>query len=363
MLNFREQVIAFARTALEKAPQCHNEECTKQYLVLPFLRLLGYDPDNPNHVVAEHSADYSDKYKNRVDYLLKPNGAAAIALECKPCGVDVKEDRGQIRSYFNALSGQRVGGLTNGLEYDFFIDSVETNCMDDEPFLSVSLQSVANGEIRPDEIEALEHLNRESFDPDLIVSQAEVRLLKRDFIHQFGSELKSPSEELCRLFLQRANLTHVRSNAIATTYRALIKGAIEETLATQVYSHFRKQQQLDVSVRTEESGASPEIETTDGELYVFGYCQRRLAFLVQRDAALFQKIEDVGYRDFRNKFVVFYKRVNAGRLFEFYEGDDGRDRFVFAEGLGEIDVGDDLEQLDPLLLAIFKTRVRELAGS
>ena len=83
----------------------------------------------------------------------------------------------------------------------------------------------------------------------------------------------------------------------------------------------------------------------------------------ERVPALFQKIEDVGYRDFRNKFVVFYKRVNAGRLFEFYEGDDGRDRFVFAEGLGEIEVGDNFEQLDQPLLEIFKTRVRELAGS
>jgi hypothetical protein len=196
--------------------------------------------------------------------------------------------------------------------------------------------------------------------PDLIISQAEVRLLKRDLIHQFGSELKSPSEELCRLFLQRANRTYVRSNAIATTYRALIKGAIEETLATQVYSHFRKQHQLDVSVRTEESGASSEIETTDRELYVFGYCQRRLAFLVQQNAGLFQKIEDVGYKDFTSKFVVFYKKVNSGRMFEFYEGEDGRDYFVFSEGLGEFEVGDDLEQLDQPLLTIFKTRVREL---
>ena len=84
MLSFREQVIAFARTAVEKAPQCHNEECTKQYLVLPFLRLLGYDPDNPNHVVAEHSADYSEKYRNRVDYLLKPEPGSALSSVRRP---------------------------------------------------------------------------------------------------------------------------------------------------------------------------------------------------------------------------------------------------------------------------------------
>jgi hypothetical protein len=105
------------------------------------------------------------------------------------------------------------------------------------------------------------------------------------------------------------------------------------------------------------------IETTERELYVFGYCQRRLAFLVQQDTALFQKIEDVGYKDFTSKFVIFYKKVNSGRMFEFYEGDEGRDTFVFSDGLGEIEVGEDLERLHQPLLTISKARVRELANS
>ena len=362
MPTFREEVVAFARTGLTRATQCHNEECTKLYLVLPFLRLLGYDPNDPQQVAAEHSADFSERYKNRVDFLLKASGEGAIALECKPCGADLAEDRGQLKSYFNAISGGRIGGLTNGLEYEFFINSAEPNIMDDEPFLAFSLKSFANGEVRPDEIEVLENLSRGRLSAEQIVSQARRRLLKEDLKRQFQSELKSPSEELCRLFLQRANRTYVRSSAITSTYRGLIKGAIEEVLAKQIWNHFRTQKQLDVSVRAEESGASPGIETTDRELYIFGYCQRQLAFLVQQDATLFEKIEDVGYKDFTSKFVVFYKRVNSGRLFEFYEGDDGRDFFVFSNELGEFEIGDDLERLDQPLLTIFRTRVRELAA-
>ena len=359
MISFQEQVVAFARTGLAKVPQCRNEEATKQYLVLPFLKLLGYDPDNPDQVVPEHSADYSEKYKNRVDYLLRANGEIAIALECKPCGADLREDRGQIRSYFNALSGRRVGGLTNGLEYEFYIDSIETNRMDEEPFLSVSLKSLANGEARSADIAALESLNREKFDPELIISQAEQRLLKSDFIRQFGDELRRPSDLLCKLFLSRADYTHISRQAMESTYRGLVKAAMEETIAQQIWNCFQAKRQADASTQTHDT--DPAIETTERELYVFGYCQRRLAFLAQQDPALFQKIEDVGYKDFASKFVVYYKRVNAGRMFEFHEGDDGRDVFVFCEGLGEIEVGDDLTQLDQPLLTIFKMRVRELA--
>ena len=86
MTSFREELIEFARKGVALESRCHNEECTKQYLVLPFVHLLGYDPKDPEQVAAEHSADFSDKYKNRVDYLLKADGVAAIALECKSCG-------------------------------------------------------------------------------------------------------------------------------------------------------------------------------------------------------------------------------------------------------------------------------------
>ncbi len=153
---------------------------------------------------------------------------------------------------------------------------------------------------------------------------------------------------------------YVRRKAVESTYRGVMKAAIAEALTRQVWSRLQVQHQMDVSVRAKE-GVSSAIETTDRELYVFGYCQRRLAFLVQ-DQTLFREIEKVGYKDLSSKFVVFYDKTKLGRLFDFYEGDDGRDRFVFPNGLGELEV-DNLEQIDQPLLTIFKSRVRELANS
>jgi predicted type IV restriction endonuclease len=360
MSSFREQLIGFARTGVARAGQCRNEEGTKLYLVVPFLRLLGYDANDPDHVVAEHSADFSEKYKNRVDFLVKANGEAAIALECKPCGVDLKADRGQIMSYFNALSGDRIGGLTNGLDWEFFIDSVEPNKMDEEPFLSFSLTSFANGAARAEEIEALEQLSRERFDIEQIISKARARLLKENLVRSFGDEIRSPSDELIRLFLQKANQRYVRRNAMERTYRGLMKAAIAEALTRQVWSRLQTQHQMDASTRSQES-TSGGVETTEEELYVYSYCTRRLAFLV-RDEALFNEIDKVGYRDFASKFVVFYDKVRQGKLFEFYEGDDGKTYILFPNDLGEFDVSDDLTAIDEPLLAIFRIRVRELTG-
>ncbi len=360
MAGFRDNLLVFAREGLQRVPQCTNEECTKLYLVLPFVRLLGYDPNDPNQVIAEHAADFADRYKNRVDFLLKTNGgSAAIALECKPCGTDLSECRGQLKRYFSALPGGRVGALTNGFEYEFFIDTVETNRMDDDPFLSLSLQALAKGTVRSDELDALEHLIRNRFDYQHIGQQARTRLLKSNLIGQFTDEFRNPSEDLCRLLLQRAGLTHLRSQQIDGTYRGLIKNAFEEALARKILKHLQNQHRIEGTVQATERTTS-EIETTERELYVFSYCRRRLAFLL-KDNALFRETDKIGYRDFATKFGVYYDRVRQGRLFDFYEGDE-RDRFVFSDDFGEIEVADDLEKIDEPLMAIFKKKVVELRG-
>lgn len=59
--------------------------------------------------------------------------------------------------------------------------------------------------------------------------------------------------------------------------------------------------------------------------------------------------------------MVYYDKSFKGRLFEFYEGDDGRDCFTFPDGVGEI-LTSELSEIDRPLLAIFQQRVREIAG-
>ena len=93
-------------------------------------------------------------------------------------GAELKDERGQLRSYFNALSGKRVGAITNGIEYEFFIDSVAANKMDEEPFLSFDLRSLGNGSARTDAIDALDYLRRDRFDANVIAQEARQRLIK-----------------------------------------------------------------------------------------------------------------------------------------------------------------------------------------
>ena len=117
--DFRQKVRMFAQRVVALAPRCTNEESTKLFLILPFLNFLGYDDRNPDEVHPEHHADFSEKYKNKVDFAILQNGHPIIAIECKTLGLALKDERGQLRSYFNAASTVKMGVITDGLVYEF----------------------------------------------------------------------------------------------------------------------------------------------------------------------------------------------------------------------------------------------------
>jgi hypothetical protein len=86
-----------------------------------------------------------------------------------------------------------------------------------------------------------------------------------------------------------------------------------------------------------------------------------LAFLVSEDWQ-FNAIEDIGYKDYIGKLVVFYGKERKGRLFDYIEGSDGFDKFVFPDPHGEI-VTNNMLDIDAPLKAMFILRVQEMGAN
>lgn len=369
--EFRAKVRAFAERAVTLASRCINEESTKLFLVLPFLNFLGYDDRNPDEVCPEHNADFSEKYKNRVDFAILKNDKPVIAIECKTLGMALKDERGQLRSYFNAAPTVKMGVITDGLVYEFYADSDEPNMMDQNAFLSVDMREVAKGKIEDSVDEGLRSLQKTNFDPDNIGAEAKRKLIFQSLVVQIAKFAEDPSEAFVRLLLQNAGVSHVRTKALAD-YRNLTQSAFSE------FVNLRILQRLDLPTKEKEpekssllpGGQLPEavlttddgIVTTELELDVFNYVKRRLSFLVKEDA-LFEEIEKIEYRDYKGKFVVFYKKERAGRLFDFYEGSTKKFRFDFGESSGGEIFTDKLSDVDTALDAVFRKRVKESEGA
>lgn len=345
------QMLAARSVGIKSA--CKNEESTKLYLALPFLRLLGFDYSNPLEVYPEHDATFDAHQPNKVDLAVMRDGEPVIAVECKRVGADLRQARGQLRGYYNALPSTKLAILTDGVVFEFFVDSEQPNLMDEEPFLTLDLEVIAKNGAGGDVVEMLAHMTKEAFNPDTIAELAHVQLVKKRLRISFLEEANAPSEDFCRHFLSKAGLRNVRKAAIDRYYAPMIKVAFNEALVVPMVDQIRNGHQDGTLGEPD-----PRVVTTERELALFNYIRRRLAFLV-KDEAAFRAIEGVSFKDYLGKLVVFYDRERKGRLFDFVEGANGFDKFVFPTPYGEI-VTNNMLDIDEPLRAVFLARVREI---
>ena len=354
--TLRVKLAEFAKRSVVIMTACTNEQSTKFSLVMPFLGFLGYEYANPAEVFPEHVADFTASQLNKVDLAILRDGKPIIAVECKKVGADITADRGQLRAYYNALPTAKLGILTNGIVFEFFVDLLEPNIMDEEPFLTLDLETAAREGITDEVLGALACVTKSKFDPDTIAETAHVRLVQKRLRAAVYNEVQNPSEDFCRLLLKKVDIRHAAKPAIDSHYRPLISGALGDLLSA-------RQVQTSTGPKSEADPADAfdqRIFTTDRETEVFDCVRQRLAFLV-KDEAHFQAIEAVRYRDFIGKLKVYYCKENKGRLFDYIESRDGCDKFIFPEPYGAI-VTSNLRDLDEALFATFVARVQALSG-
>ncbi|MFS8036564.1 type I restriction endonuclease [Xanthobacter sp. AM11] len=370
--EFRARFVEFAKRAVNAAPRCANEESTKMFLVVPMISFLGYDHLDPSEVFPEHHCDFSEKYKNRVDFAIFKANEPVIAIESKPVGAaNLRDDRGQLRSYFNAAKTVKMGILTDGLIWEFYADSDEPNMMDANPFLRFDLRDVAKGKVDDSALEGLHSLGKSVFDPENIGAEAKRKHIYNSVLAQVATIFSDPPEEFARPLLKRAGIGHLSQKALEE-YRPVIQGAFREFINRQILHRLdlpKPEPVIPGGAGVAEPAPPPgpdPIVTTEREIEVFNWTLKRLAFLV-RDDSLFSEISSIDYKDYQGKFVVFYKMERKGRLFEFMEGKAGNGyRFIFPEesGLTPADVTvKTLADIDAPLLATFRARVAAIVRS
>lgn len=179
-MNFRKEVKDISNKVSAVKPNIKNEEATKTSLILPLLKTLGYDIENPNEVIPEYNVN-----GDRVDYSIMKNDAPLLFIEAKNIDEDLSKHKDQIETYYNN-SDVKIICLTNGLDYEFYSDLDKKNVMDQEPFLTLNIENLSEFEI--------DHLN--NFTKENLYAnednEIEYKIKAINFIRQ---QLENPSEE------------------------------------------------------------------------------------------------------------------------------------------------------------------------
>jgi predicted type IV restriction endonuclease len=379
--DFRTALIQHAQTTLDRAGRAHTEAATQQYLIIPFIQLLGYDPLDPDEVIPEAHASFSDKFRNRVDYAICLDGHPAIAIECKKVGSLVDANRGELKGYFNAVPTVKLGMLTDGIVYQLYTDTGLENMMDDEPFAVVDLNDVAREQLGENELDALLRLRKGTFDPANVGADARRKIYLGSYVEVLGRTFAEPDERFVRTLLDLASIEGRRTSRMIEEHTPIVRDAAQALLDRLILARVGFADRKDLvkvpagapsatavveAPPAETSTIAPVSEengivTTETELEVYDYVRTRLPFLIAGDEELFHRLAFLQPIDYKTVFSVFYKQERKGKLFNFWEGRDPKFRFDFvALGGGNGMQTDDLHDIDVLLLAAFKQRVQEL---
>ena len=157
-----------------------TEEATKQWLVMPLLVALGYNPWSSD-IIPEYTLDIGIKQGEKVDYALQVNNKPVVIVECKQLGMSLS-DRfvSQLYRYFS-VADVKVAILTNGDDYWFFTDSEKDNIMDLKPYYQFKLSNASDSEI-----ESLRKYCKDSIsdlDISRVVSYDRYKIICENFVH------------------------------------------------------------------------------------------------------------------------------------------------------------------------------------
>jgi len=233
-MAFSDGLASIAKKIRDTRDSIQTEEATKNAFIMPFISsVLGYDVFDPSEVVPEFTADVGVKKGEKVDYAIFKDGQVQILMECKKIGdpLDLRY-ASQLFRYF-AVTSARIAILTNGQQYHVYTDGDMPNRMDEKPFLMFDLLDI-DRTLVPE----IQKFSKESFDIDSVVNAAEELKYIGGIRRIIATEVKEPSEEWVRFFVNRIYEGRT-TQRILDQFRPLVAKALNQYVGDQVNSRLK----------------------------------------------------------------------------------------------------------------------------
>lgn len=197
-MTFEDEIQNFSKKITSKKKGISTEETTKLALVLPFLKILEYDVENPYQLKAEYSADVGVRKSEKIDLAVLIDDEVKMLIECKSANTKLNFNHlEQLYRYFS-VSDVKFVILTNGVVYQFFTDSKNPGKMDQNPFLEVDLRNLTDKKI-----ESLKLFTKSKFSQEKILEHVEELKYRHEIHDVLLEEIKYPSYELIKVVTKK----------------------------------------------------------------------------------------------------------------------------------------------------------------
>lgn len=216
-----------------------TEEATKQWLIMPVLVALGYDPYSSD-IIPEYTLDVGVKNGEKVDYALQINNQPVVLVECKQFNTQLSDKHiSQLYRYFT-VSDVNIAILTNGDDYLFFTDSQKQNIMDLEPYFKIKMSEITDRDIKKLEIYSREMI--QNADVSQFVQYERFQTECKELIT--GLKTNNIPSWLLKDLAERTNIQNIDRTKLAEYLYAEVKRQFLQDSASKNTKGFETLQQI-----------------------------------------------------------------------------------------------------------------------
>lgn len=330
-MELKESLKQLAERAVKLKANLLTEEATKNALIMPFIQALGYDVFNPLEVVPEMDCDLTKKKGEKIDYAIMKDGEPIIVIECKHWQQPLDLHKAQLSRYFVATKA-KFGLLTNGVQYRFYTDLVQTNLMDEIPFLDFNIEN-----IRDLQIESLKKFMKENFDIESIMSSANELKFMSELKRHIKNLMEDPNPDFVKS-LAKNIYSGKFTEPVLNQFTELVKKAaasyvndrISERLNIVVKSAAEEEKKVDdTKVQIPGEKKETEIITTDKEWEAYYIIKAILRPTIPADKIVM--------RDAQSYCAILFDNNNRKPICRLYFNNESnlRVEFIDADGNSE----------------------------
>lgn len=309
-MDFIDQLKQFSKRVESMMENIQTEEATKTAIIMPFFSMLGYDVFNPQEFVPEFTADVGIKKGEKVDYAIIKDGEPTILIECKSITENLERHDSQLFRYFGTCSA-KFAILTNGIYYRFYTDLEDANKMDKDPFLTINIL-----DIRDNQVPELKKFCKSVFDVEAVFSTASELKYVHAFKEIFADQLKEPSDDFLRFFLQNC-YSGAKTQTVLEKFRPILNKALNDSISEMMNDKIKvalggsggsvsvteskpagEVQAVDESEQADKK-RTPNIVTTEEELEAY--------FIIKNLLSDETDIRNITYKDTESYMNVLFK--------------------------------------------------------
>jgi len=264
-MDFKDTIKQLGERVIKLKEQITSEEATKNAFIMPFINALGYDVFNPFEVVPEYTSDIGIKKGEKVDYAILKDGQPQILIECKWWGENLDLHSSQLFRYFHA-SKAKFGLLTNGIIYRFYTDLVETNKMDDKPFLEFDITT-----IKEQPLYELKKFHKSYFNVHEIFNSASELKYSNEIKQIMTNELNNPTPNFVRYFVKlvySGQATEKVINQFTEIVKKSLNTLISDIISERLKTALEKENTKEIEQITQQEANKEEVNniiTTEDE--------------------------------------------------------------------------------------------------